>query len=156
MGLRLPNLHEYEAAGIKIDALTPQNEPETDQLGRMPASYMHPDFEMTFIRDYLTPLLRKEGIGTKVWIMDHNYAMWKRAKWMPDEPGFKKLVDGVAFHPYEGEAEMMSRLHDAHPEVDIYWTEAGTFLDEQYQKSWCQWSKTYTDAFANWVKCITI
>jgi glucosylceramidase len=149
-------LEAYEAEGIKIDALTPQNEVETDQLGKMPASYLHPDFESSFIQDYLMPMLEKKGMDTKVWILDHNYIMWKRAKWMLDNPDFKKYVSGVAFHPYEGEADMMSRLHEAHPDTAIYWTEAGTHIGENYGTNWCYWARRYIDALLNWASCITV
>ena len=41
-------LAAYEAEGIKIRAITPQNEPETDQGGRMPACYWSPETEAKF------------------------------------------------------------------------------------------------------------
>ncbi len=42
-------IEEYAKRGIKVDALTAQNEPETDQCGKMPTCIWHPDIEAKFI-----------------------------------------------------------------------------------------------------------
>ena len=148
-------LKEYERAGILIDGLTLQNETETDQLGKMPASYMHPEYEQIIIKDYLDTLLKNNDLKTKIWIMDHNFIMWKRAKWMLDDINLKEKVDGVAFHPYGGTADMMSMLHNAHPEVNLYWTEGGPGLRSDYEKSWSEWGKKFAEAMNNWCRSIT-
>ncbi len=146
-------LLEYAKAGIKINAITTQNEAETDQLSLMPACYWHPEMEMSFIRDYLTPLLKKNGIDLEIWIMDHNYIMWRRAKWMLDDPSFKAVVKGVAFHLYEGPAEAMTLLHDIHPEIDMHMTEMGTGND-QSNTGICSIARAFTDMLRNWSKSI--
>ncbi len=151
----LKYLQAYAEAGVTVNAVTPQNETETDQLGNMPACLWHPEFEMSFARDYLAPLLKEHGLDTKVWIMDHNYIMWKRAKWMLDDPAFKDVVDGVAFHGYQGSPDMMTNLHEAHPQTHIYWTEGGPDLGDTYEIDWCHWGKVFTDAMRNWSRSVT-
>ena len=41
-------LKAYEEEGIIIRAVTPQNEPETHQFGKMPACIWHPEIESSF------------------------------------------------------------------------------------------------------------
>lgn len=145
---------EYSKAGIKINALTTQNESETDQLSLMPACYWHPEMEMAFLRDYLSPLLKKNGLGDiEFWIMDHNYIMWRRAKWMLDDPTLKAVVKGAAFHPYEGPAEVMTKLHDAHPEIDVHMTEEGDGFDPT-NTAVCRLGSGYVNMMKNWSRSI--
>ncbi|MGO8673939.1 MAG: glycoside hydrolase family 30 protein [Capsulimonadaceae bacterium] len=147
-------LQEYAREGIRIDALTPQNETETDQSSKMPACYWHPEQEMVFVRDHLGPLLKKNGLDTKVWILDHNYDLWKRPVWQLNDPGMREFTDGVAWHGYNGEAEMMSRFSAAHPDVPLYWTEGGTHLDESDASScWCRCSKMISETMTHGCRC---
>ncbi len=147
-------IQEYGKAGIKINALTSQNESETDQLSLMPACYWHPETEMAFLRDYLAPLLKKHGLDDiEFWIMDHNYIMWRRAKWMLDDPGLKAVVKGAAFHPYEGPATAMTKLRDAHPEIDVHMTEEGAGFNPT-NTAVCGLSTGYVDMMKNWSRSI--
>ena len=144
-------LEEYAKEGIRIRALTSQNEPETDQLGQMPACFWHPEMEMSFLKDHLAPLLESHGLGdTQLWILDHNYVHWRRAKWMLDDAAFKKLVKGVAFHTYEGEAREMSKLHAAHPDANLYVTELGGGFDWPMPR----YGNLFIDMLKNWSRCI--
>jgi glucosylceramidase len=144
----------YRAEGIRIHALTTQNESETDQLSLMPACYWHPEMEMAFLRDELLPRLKRNGLDdTEFWIMDHNYLMWRRAKWMLDEPSLKAVVKGIAYHPYEGPAESMSMLHELHPDVDAHMTEQGSgFLPTP--EAVCENGAMYVDMMRNWSRSI--
>lgn len=147
-------LQEYAKAGVKIDALTAQNESETDQLSLMPACYWHPEFEMYFLRDFLSPALKENGLGgTELWIMDHNYVMWRRARWMLDDPSFKPFVKGIAWHPYEGPAEAMSWLHERHPDVDAHMTELGAAWKND-PDAVCADGRTFISIMRNWSRSL--
>ncbi|HEX2952275.1 MAG TPA: hypothetical protein VHV83_22300, partial [Armatimonadota bacterium] len=149
-------LCEYAKAGITINALTTQNEPESGQEGLMPACLWHPDYEMAFVRDHLSPLLRRQGLAVKIWLNDHNYSHWVRAKWMLDDPRVRAVVDGVAFHPYTGEPEMMSRLCEAHPGTRLYWTEGGPSMARgKVDTEWCVWGTRMTGAIRNGCRSFT-
>ena len=43
-------LKAYRENGITISAITPQNEPNTHQNGRMPACIWHPEIEAKFVK----------------------------------------------------------------------------------------------------------
>lgn len=147
-------LQEYLKEGVRINALTSQNESETDQLSLMPACYWHPETEMSFLRDYLAPLLRKNGMDeVELWIMDHNYILWRRAKWMLDDPDFKAVVKGAAFHPYEGPAEAMTKLHEMHPGIDMHMTEEGAAFSQTGEVI-CSTGIGFVNMMRNWSRSI--
>ena len=116
-------LQHYLKAGIRINALTPQNESETDQQSRMPACYWHPDFEMKFAKSIRKLLDENDFEDVKIWLMDHNFVMWHRAVYQMDDPETKKAAAGIAWHPYEGDPEQMELFRKAHPECENHWTE---------------------------------
>ncbi len=148
-------LDGYRAAGVPIDAVTSQNELETDQGGSMPATFWPPELESDFLRDHLGPLLRKKGEKAQIWLLDHNYDLWKRVRWQMQDPELRKYVSGVAWHGYVGTPDMMSRLHDAEPELPFYWTEGGPDItDPQYLYDWTRWGTIFTAAIGNWCRAI--
>ena len=121
----------------------------------MPACLWGQEYEMQFIADHLGPLFAKEKIGAKIWILDHNYSLWGRAICELDDPDVNRYVDGVAWHGYVGEVSAMTRVHQAHPEKHMYWTEGGpSYRDPEYQTDWTQWSATFAGILRNWARCI--
>ena len=91
----------------------------------MPATYWPPEIEADFIRDYLGPLLRQKNDPAQIWLLDHNYDLWKRVRWQLRDPELRRYVSGVAWHGYVGTPDMMSRLHDTEPDLPFFWTEGG-------------------------------
>ena len=149
-------LQAYAAAGVPIQAVTVQNEVDTDQDGRMPACSWPQEYEIQFVKDHLGPLLRKHDLATKIWILDHNYNLWGRAVAEFDDPGLRQYCNAVAFHGYVGTPDMMSKVHEAHPDAQLYWTEGGPdYTSPDYLTDWAKWSQTYTAAIRNWCECIT-
>ena len=148
-------LKAYAAAGVAINAITTQNEVDTDQDGKMPAAMWPQEYEMDFVRDHLGPKIAAEGLNTKIWLLDHNYSLWGRAVCMLDDPGVRKYADGIAWHGYVGTPDLMSRAHQYHPDIKMYWTEGGPDITApDYQTDWCKWSATFTDILQNWCRCI--
>ena len=146
---------DYAKAGVKINALTSQNESETDQDGRMPACFWSAEMEKDFIRDHLGPLLKKESPETQIWLLDHNYDLWKRVKWQLQDAELRKYVDGVAWHGYVGTPDMMTRMHESAPDLPFYWTEGGPDItDPHYTTDWSKWSQTMTEILENWCRCV--
>jgi len=118
-------LRYYEKAGVKLNGLTPQNETETDQLGKMPACLWHPEIETRFAMK-MRRLLDDNGFKElKIWLLDHNLIMWRRAVFQMDDKAVKDACAGIAWHPYDGHPEMISWFRDKHPECENHWTEGG-------------------------------
>lgn len=149
-------LQAYAAEGVPVQAVTVQNEVDTDQDGRMPACSWPQEYEIGFVKDHLGPLLQQNNLSTKIWVLDHNYNLWGRAICELDDPDLRKYCNAIAFHGYVGTPEMMSKVHEAHPDAQMYWTEGGPdYRSPDYATDWAKWGKTYTGAIRNWCQSIT-
>jgi glucosylceramidase len=149
-------LQAYAEEGVSIQAVTVQNEVDTDQDGRMPACIWPQEYEIEFVRDQLGPLLERSGMATKIWILDHNYNLWGRAIAELDDPGVRKYSNAVAWHGYVGTADMMSKAHEAHPDAEMYWTEGGPdYTSPDYSTDWAKWGHTFTAVLRNWCRSVT-
>jgi len=149
-------LQGYAAEGVPVQALTSQNELDTDQDGRMPACIWPQEYEIQFVRDHLGPLLESSGMPTKIWLLDHNYNLWGRVVDSLEDDKLRKYANAVAWHGYYGTPEMMSKVHDAFPDTEMHWTEGGPdYTDPGYLTDWCKWGGTFSDVLHNWCRSIT-
>lgn len=149
-------LRGYAEAGVPIQAVTIQNEVDTDQDGKMPACAWPQEYEADFAGQILGPTLEKEGLKTKIWVIDHNYNLWGRAICELESPAVRKYVDGIAWHGYLGSPEAMTKVHDAFPSVNTYWTEGGPeYTAKNYTNDFVDWGKTFVGILRNWSKSIT-
>jgi glucosylceramidase len=106
--------------GIRIDALTPQNEPL--HPGNNPSMYMPAAAEAAFIKQ-LGPAIRDELLDTKIIVYDHNCDRPDYPISILQDPEAAPYVDGSAFHLYAGPIDTLSSVHDAYPDKRIYFTE---------------------------------
>jgi glucosylceramidase len=164
-------LQDYKRAGVPVDALTLQNEPQN----RNPSGYPGMDFrdneEATLVKT-LGPQLRRAGLRTKLLGYDHNWSLHPNDVGPPDDPanpdyagsllsdpGASRYLAGTAFHCYSGDPSSQSALHDRFPSKDIYFTEcsgivsgnpATTFPDTLH------WHTRYltVGAVRNWAKTV--
>lgn len=149
-------LQSYAAEGVPIQAVTTQNEVDTDQDGRMPACLWGQEYEIEFVGKHLGPALQAVGLSTKIWLLDHNYNLWGRVICSFDDPEVRKHCSAVAWHGYAGDAAMMSKAHSVHPNVSMHWTEGGPdYTSSSYATDWPMWGGTFTDALENWCSSIT-
>lgn len=149
-------LEGYKAEGVAINAVTVQNEVDAEQDGRMPACTWAQEVEMEFAARHLSPAIRSAGLDTKIWILDHNYSLWGRAIDELSDPEVYAAVDGIAWHGYVGEPTAMTRVHDAFPAKNAYWTEGGPDITQpDYQTDFAQWAQTFNDVLNNWARSIT-
>ena len=122
----------YAARGVPIDAVSPQNETMCDTGGQYPCCVYSAAQEGAFVRDHLVPAFRRAGIGTKIWVHDHNPdpAGVKRLEMLLGMPGVADAVDGVAWHCYgpAHEATNMPPLRAAYPKLGFYHTENGPHI----------------------------
>jgi glucosylceramidase len=111
-------------AGITIDAITLQNEPENPK--NTPSLVMTAEEQAFFVKNHLGPLFKSNAIQTKILVFDHNCDHPEYPISILDDPEAKSFIDGSAFHLYLGEIEALSQVHDAHPNKNIYFTEQWT------------------------------
>jgi len=149
-------LQAYAAEGVLIQAITSQNEVDTDQDARMPACLWGQEYEIEFVSEHLGPVLQARGIPVKIWLLDHNYNLWGRAICELDDPQVRQYTRAVAWHGYVGNASMVSKVHDAHPDAEMHWTEGGPEVTSpDYASDWANWGRTFTGALRNWCRSIT-
>lgn len=145
----------YRAAGVHIKALTPQNEPETQQSGKMPACIWHPDLEAQFVLK-LREKLDAASLNTKIWMYDHNFGGIERVLWcLHTYPALLQACDGVAWHYYEGGVEMTARLAAEYPQLASHFTEGGPRLYDYYATDWCKWGSIMANALATGCRTFT-
>ena len=88
------------------------------------------------------PALRKAGLAAKIWLLDHNYSLWGRAIDELSDPSVYDAVDGIAWHGYVGEPTAMTRVHEAFPAKNAYWTEGGPDVKQpDYQTDYTRWAE---------------
>jgi len=149
-------LQSYEHEGVPIQAVTVQNEVDTDQDSKMPACSWPQEYEADFVKNFLGPAFEKNGLKTKIWLIDHNYNLWGRAVDELETDGVLKYVSGIAWHGYVGDVTKVSQVHDAFPQVDQYWTEGGPdYTDAHYGDNWSSWGQSFTRILRNWCRSLT-
>jgi glucosylceramidase len=114
-------VQEMQKEGVPIDAITVQNEPL--HPGNNPSLLMPANEQAAFIKTGLGPAFQKANIKTKIIIYDHNADKPEYPISILDDPEAKKYIDGSAFHLYGGVIENVSKVHDAHPDKNLYFTE---------------------------------
>jgi glucosylceramidase len=148
-------LQGYAAEGAPLNAVSVQNEVDTDQDGKMPACLWGQEYEMEFILRHLGPALAANQIESKIWILDHNYNLLGRAIAELDDPRVNRFVDGVAWHGYVGQPSAMTRVHETYPQKHMYWTEGGpSYKEPRYLTNWTKWGADFTSILRNWSRCV--
>ena len=145
----------YKEKGIPLWAITPQNEPETDQGGKMPACYWSPETEAKFALS-LRKKAEELGLPFEIWLCDHNFSHWKRVLWQLQEfPDLEKAVSAVAFHYYNGGVDLIENLRRVYPALEFHFSEGGPRLYDNYATDHCKWGLAITRALNHGCKSFT-
>src|SRR4051794_33789099 len=129
-------LKAYAAEGVRVDAVTVQNEPQN----RHPRGYPGMDLPVAQeakLINALGPALRAAGLHTKILGYDHNWSEHPDdvASTPPGEDpeteypsdllrtSAARDLAGTAMHCYSGDPSRQTALHDAFPHKEIWFTE---------------------------------
>lgn len=130
-------IQAYERAGVPIDTVTVQNEPQNRNPSGYPGMYMSAEQQAAFIT-VLGPALQAAGLSTKILAYDHNWSMHPGdiASTPPgqtpeteyptlvlSDPAAARWISGVAYHCYYGDPSRMTTFHQQFPNQAIYFTE---------------------------------
>ncbi|RAK69319.1 glucosylceramidase [Hymenobacter edaphi] len=107
--------------GVRIDAITIQNEPL--HPGNNPSLLMPAEQQAEFIKKALGPAFKAARLDTKIIVYDHNCDKPEYPLTILRDPEAAQYVDGSAFHMYAGQIEALSAVHDAFPQKNVYFTE---------------------------------
>ncbi|HVU66637.1 MAG TPA: cellulose binding domain-containing protein [Ktedonobacteraceae bacterium] len=118
-------IQAYQAQGIPIYAISPQNEP----------LYVPPDYpgmswpandESSFIKNNLAPALNSASLHPKILGYDHDWNGLGYAQTLLNDPTTNSDLAGIAWHCYNGDPSAMSSQHNQYPTKEIYETECAT------------------------------
>lgn len=139
--------------GITIDAITVQNEPL--HPGNNPSLLMEADQQAIFIKDFLGPTFKQNAIQTKIIIYDHNADRIDYPISILDDPEAAQYIDGSAFHLYGGEIDALSKVHQRHPDKNLYFTEQWVGAPGDFEKE-MEWhtENLIIGATRNWCKTV--
>jgi len=147
-------IQAYQAQGIPIYAVTPQNEPGNNN--RMPTMPMSASDETNFIANNLGPTFAQNGIKTQILGYDHNW----------DNPGYPTTImsngtaasytSGTAWHCYAGSPSAMTNFHNSYPNKDIYETECsgGTWEGSNWPNGFQNTVELGINSARNWAKSV--
>ena len=135
-------LQGYAEHGIRVTAVTPQNEPLCDTAGQYPCCTYTPDMESRFIVENLAPALKAAGLDTQIWLYDHDpeRRAIDRVKSQFADEKVRAVTDGVAWHCYGPADEATNLLEVAalYPDKPFYHTENGPHIVIDRSEWW--WS----------------
>jgi glucosylceramidase len=114
-------IRAMKAEGIRMDAITIQNEPL--HPGNNPSMFMPAEQQATFIKRSLGPAFAAAKLDTKIILYDHNCDRPDYPLSILNDPEAARYVDGSAFHLYAGRIEALTTVRDAHPDKNLYFTE---------------------------------
>ena len=139
--------------GINIDAVTIQNEPH--HPGNNPSMFMSADDQIDFVGNHLGPLFEASQIETKIIIWDHNADEYDYPISVLSNSKANSYIDGSAFHLYAGSISALTKIHDAFPSKNIYFTEQWTGAPGDFSQdfSW-HFEQLMLGAPNNWAKVV--
>lgn len=131
-------LQAFQNEGVPIQAVTTQNEPDTEQSGMSPTCLWSGDQETEFVVQHLAPALKAAGLQTKPWLWDHNFDQTNRVWQCLARKGVLESIGAVAWHPYVGEPEWIRPIHEKYPNLPMVMTEMGPHVD-RYRRDMLWW-----------------
>ncbi|GIG64514.1 ricin-type beta-trefoil lectin domain protein [Phytomonospora endophytica] len=137
-------VQSYQAAGVPVNYISVQNEPNCCQSGN-PTAMNYPGMSwnasglIELTKNHVFPAFRAAGITTKVLVHDWNYG---------DYPNFggqiladsalrgDPLFGGIAWHGYFGDPAVGTQVHGQYPNVKQFSTEhsGGTWIGNQHNE----------------------
>lgn len=110
-------LEAYAAAGIHVNAVTPQNEP--GQSSNYPGMNMSEPQEAAFVHDELAPALKAAQLDTKIYGYDWGWPSNQiRLAYTLAKSKVAGDLAGISTHCYRGDPTTISVLHAEAPRLD--------------------------------------
>lgn len=132
-------IRAFEAEGIRIHSVTPQNEPLN--RGNSASLYMSWQEQRDFVKQALGPAIESAGLQTKIYAYDHNYNYDSDKVENADQGQYPlkiyadsdaaRYISGAAYHNYGGNREELNFIHQSQPDKELIFTETsiGTWND---------------------------
>lgn len=115
-------LRGMRKVGLPVRYISVQNEPHFEPTN-YPGMRVDPASRAAFIGSHLGPLLARKHPGTAILDWDHNWDEADSPLTVLSDPTARRYVAGVAWHCYAGNVAAQSRVRDAHPDKEVFFTE---------------------------------
>ncbi|GAA1270855.1 ricin-type beta-trefoil lectin domain protein [Saccharothrix xinjiangensis] len=156
-------VQSYQAAGIPVDYVSVQNEPNCCQAGNptamnYPGMSWNPAGLVEFTKNNLYPAFRAAGINTKVLVHDWNYGDYANfGSGVLGDAGVRNdpLFGGIAWHGYFGDPAVGTQVHDQYPNVKQFSTEhsGGTWISNQHNEDMADivnYARNWSSSLVKW------
>lgn len=137
-------IQSYEAAGVPVDYISVQNEPNCCQAGNptamnYPGMSWNPSGLVEFTKNHVYPAFRAAGVDTKVIHFDWNYGDYASfGSQIVADSGVREdpLSAGIGWHDYFGSPSVGSQVHGRYPSMTQFNTEhsGGTWVSNQHNE----------------------
>ena len=147
-----------EAEGLPLFALTLQNEPN-DEPGDYPGMRVDAASRAQFIGGYLGPVLAQRAKPVRILDWDHNWIDPQSPLDVLADAKARAFVAGVAWHCYmSDDVAAQSRVHDAYPDKDAYFTECSGGEWKPHWRETLPWFMRYLviGTTRNWAKGVLL
>ncbi|MEU4410256.1 ricin-type beta-trefoil lectin domain protein [Streptosporangium sp. NPDC023963] len=137
-------VQSYQNAGVPVDYISVQNEPNCCQAGN-PTAMNYPGMSWNssglaeFTKNHVYPAFRAAGITTKVLVHDWNYGDYATmGAGVLNDAAVRNdpLFGGIAWHGYFGDPAVGTQVHNQYPAVRQFSTEhsGGTWIGNQHNE----------------------
>jgi glucosylceramidase len=124
-------LQAMRERGIVIHAITPQNEPLNHK--NEPSMVMEAPEQAEFIKHHLGPALRDAGLAdVELFCWDHNCDVKEYPLTVFADADARQYLSGSAWHLYGGDISVLSEVHQAYPDMKLYFTEQWVGSDGEF------------------------
>ncbi|MEU4763057.1 ricin-type beta-trefoil lectin domain protein [Actinosynnema sp. NPDC023794] len=156
-------VQSYQAAGIPVDYVSVQNEPNCCQASNptamnYPGMSWNPAGLVEFTKNNLYPAFRAAGISTKVLVHDWNYGDYANfGSGVLNDAGVRNdpLFGGIAWHGYFGDPAVGTQVRDQYPNVKQFSTEhsGGTWISNQHNEDMADivnYARNHSSSLVKW------
>ncbi|MBG0563148.1 RICIN domain-containing protein [Actinoplanes aureus] len=156
-------IQSYQAAGVPINYISVQNEPNCCQASNptamnYPGMSWNPSGLVEFTKNFVYPAFRAAGITTKVLIHDWNYGDYANfGAAILGDAGVRNdpLFGGIAWHGYFGDPAVGTQVHTQYPSVKQFSTEhsGGTWIANQHNEDLADivnYARNWSSSLVKW------
>jgi glucosylceramidase len=147
----------YQAQGVPIYAISPQNEP-LYTTSSYPTAGMSATDQANFIGNYLGPAMSAAGLSSvKIIAYEHNWDHPEYAQTVLGDSKASAYVAGSSFHCYAGDPSAQLTVHNAYPGKDIWFTECSGTVGSSFAGD-LKWNadKLLIGAIRNYARSVSL
>ena len=154
-GYLVKYIQAYQAAGVPIDYISLQNEPE-NVTASYPSMLMQDTTQLSLLQGYVLPALASANLSTKVFVWDHNWDTPSYPEYVLSGLTAPQLtkVAGTAWHGYGGAPGAQQIVQDEFPALGTWQTEhsGGTWISDQFTSDFLEITEVLRNSAKSYVK----